>query len=158
MTELTKLKLDDLVACPNIAELLDDDDLHKIGYDVVHEFETDLMSRSAWEKKTEQSMKLALQVAEAKAIATDKFANAKARKREKLNAVRRYFRSIAKATIKKIEEEEYYILFSFKEINKILEAIDQKAYIHIDEIIKNIESYENKEEPDKQEEKENEDS
>ena len=68
MTELTKLKLDDVVACPNIAELLDKDDLHKIGYDVVHEFETDLQSRSAWEKKTEQSMKLALQVAESKSF------------------------------------------------------------------------------------------
>jgi chaperonin GroES len=68
MTELTKLKLDDLVACPNIAELLDEQDLQKIGYDVVKEFETDLMSRSAWEKKTEESMKLALQVAEAKSF------------------------------------------------------------------------------------------
>ena len=44
-------------------------------------------------------------LAEAKAIATDKFADAKARKRNNLNAVRRYFRSVAKATIKKIEEE-----------------------------------------------------
>ena len=44
-------------------------------------------------------------LAEAKAIATDKFADAKARKRNNINAVRRYFRSIAKATIKDIEEE-----------------------------------------------------
>ena len=44
-------------------------------------------------------------LAEAKAIATDLFADAKARKRQNLNAVRRYFRSVAKATIKKIEEE-----------------------------------------------------
>jgi hypothetical protein len=44
-------------------------------------------------------------LAEAKAIATEKFADAKARKRNNLNAVRRYFRSVAKATIKKIEEE-----------------------------------------------------
>jgi chaperonin GroES len=68
MTELTKLKLEDVVTCPNIAELLDEQDLHKIGYDVVKEFEADLQSRSAWEKKTEQSMKLALQVAEAKSF------------------------------------------------------------------------------------------
>jgi len=68
MTELSKHKLQDLVACPNIAELLDEQDLKKIGHDVVHEFETDLRSRSAWEKKTEISMKLALQVAEAKSF------------------------------------------------------------------------------------------
>ena len=67
-TELTKLKLEDLVACPNIAELLDEQDLHKIGYDTVKGFENDLQSRSAWEKKTEESMKLALQVAEAKSF------------------------------------------------------------------------------------------
>ena len=67
-TELTKLKLEDLVACPNIAELLDEQDLHKIGQDTVKGFENDLQSRSAWEKKTEESMKLALQVAEAKSF------------------------------------------------------------------------------------------
>jgi len=44
-------------------------------------------------------------LAEAKAVATDLFADAKARKRQNLNAVRRYFRSVAKATIKRIEEE-----------------------------------------------------
>mgnify|MGYP003333378041 CR=1 FL=1 len=77
MTELTKLKLDDLVACPNIAELLDADDLHKIGYDVVHEFETDLMSRSAWEKKTEDAMKLALQVVESKTFPWPNASNVK---------------------------------------------------------------------------------
>jgi chaperonin GroES len=68
MTELTKLKLDELVACPNIAELLDESDLTKIGQDVVKGFEADLQSRSAWEKKTEDSMKLALQVVEAKSF------------------------------------------------------------------------------------------
>jgi len=68
MTELTKLKLDDLIVCPNIADLLDEQDLHKIGYDTVKGFEADLQSRSAWEKKTEDSMKLALQVVEAKSF------------------------------------------------------------------------------------------
>ena len=71
MTELTKLKLDDLVSTANIAELLDKNDLHKIGYDVVHGYEADLQSRSAWEKKTEESMKLALQIAEAKTTTAD---------------------------------------------------------------------------------------
>lgn len=68
MTELTKLQIDELIGCPNIAELLDDDDLRKIGYDVVKGFDADLQSRSAWEKKTEESMKLALQVVEAKSF------------------------------------------------------------------------------------------
>ena len=58
-------KLEDLIVCPNIAELLHEDDLYKIGHDVHEEFTADLLSRSAWEKRTEESMKLALQVAEA---------------------------------------------------------------------------------------------
>jgi len=57
-----KLKLEDVVVCPNIAELLDKADLQKIGRDVYEEFTADLMSRSAWEKRTEESMKLALQL------------------------------------------------------------------------------------------------
>ena len=58
--------LDDLVYEPNIAELLTDEQLATIGSQVVRDFEVDLQSRSTWEKRTEQSMKLALQVAEAK--------------------------------------------------------------------------------------------
>lgn len=77
MTELTKLKLDDLVSTANIAELLDKNDLHKIGYDVVHGYEADLQSRSAWEKKTEESMKLALQIAEAKTFPWPNASNVK---------------------------------------------------------------------------------
>lgn len=63
-----KLKLDDIVKMPNIAEVLDKQTLTKIGYDVYHAFETDLQSRSAWEKRNEDAMKLALQVAEAKSF------------------------------------------------------------------------------------------
>lgn len=63
-----QLDLDELVTMPNIAEALDKDVLIKIGHDVYRDFETDLNSRSAWEKRTEQSMKLALQVAEAKSF------------------------------------------------------------------------------------------
>ena len=77
MTELTKLKLKDLVACPNIAELLDEADLNKIGYDCVHGFELDLLSRSTWEKKTEESMKLALQVVEQKSFPWPNASNVK---------------------------------------------------------------------------------
>jgi chaperonin GroES len=53
---------------PNIADGLDQASLNKIGYGVHKDFETDLNSRSAWEKRTEESMKLALQVAEAKSF------------------------------------------------------------------------------------------
>ena len=59
-------KLDDLVYEPNIAELLTDEQLADIGSQVVRDFEVDLQSRQTWERRTEQSMKLALQVAEAK--------------------------------------------------------------------------------------------
>lgn len=77
MTELTKLKIDELVASPNIAELLDERDLIKIGQDVVKGFENDLQSRSVWERKTEESMKLALQVAEAKSFPWPNASNVK---------------------------------------------------------------------------------
>ena len=77
MTELTKLNLTDLVACPNIAELLDEADLNKIGHDCVHGFELDLLSRSTWEKKTEESMKLALQVVEQKSFPWPNASNVK---------------------------------------------------------------------------------
>ena len=50
----------------NIATLLCDDDLKTIGMQVVRDFDNDLMSRSSWEKRTEASLKLALQVAETK--------------------------------------------------------------------------------------------
>ena len=70
-------KLADLVVCPNIAELLHEDDLYKIGHDVYEEFTADLLSRSAWEKRTEESMKLALQVAEAKSFPWPNASNVK---------------------------------------------------------------------------------
>ena len=63
-----ELDLKELVSMPNIAEALDKATLDKIGYNVYKDFEADLLSRSAWEKRTEESMKLALQVAEAKSF------------------------------------------------------------------------------------------
>ena len=56
-----QLKLDDIVGSPNIAEHLDDEDLITIGETVFKEFTNDLQSRSAWEMRMEQCMKLALQ-------------------------------------------------------------------------------------------------
>ena len=70
-------KLEDLIVCPNIAELLHEDDLYKIGHDIHEEFTADLLSRSAWEKRTEESMKLALQVAEAKSFPWPNASNVK---------------------------------------------------------------------------------
>jgi chaperonin GroES len=62
----TELKLDDIVELPNIVEVLDEADLNTISYNVYKGFQADLESRSSWEKRTEEAMKLALQVAEAK--------------------------------------------------------------------------------------------
>ncbi len=66
----TKLDIekDNLVADPNIAELLDNEDLVKIGMCVCHDLEADLLSRQPWEKRMEESMKWALQVTEAKSF------------------------------------------------------------------------------------------
>jgi chaperonin GroES len=61
-----KYDLFKLIGETNIANALSKEDLVAIGSQVVKEFEQDLISRSAWEKRTEASMKLALQVAEMK--------------------------------------------------------------------------------------------
>jgi chaperonin GroES len=61
-----KFKTDDLVLEVNIAELLCEEDQAAIGLQVVRDYESDLMSRSSWEKRTEASLKLALQYAESK--------------------------------------------------------------------------------------------
>ena len=63
-----EFNLDKIVSSPNIAEMLDDADLNTISYNVYKGFQADLESRSAWEKRTEDAMKLALQVAEAKSF------------------------------------------------------------------------------------------
>jgi len=61
-----KFDLKDIMYESNIAPMLSKADLETIGTQVVKDFDTDLMSRSAWEKRTEASLKLALQVAETK--------------------------------------------------------------------------------------------
>jgi chaperonin GroES len=63
-----KLNINKLVTSPNIAEMLDEHDLNTIGSRVVEEFKLDQQSRSQWEKRVEDAMKLALQVAEAKSF------------------------------------------------------------------------------------------
>ena len=61
-----KFNISDLVYEANIAELLCKEDLATIGLTIVKDFDNDLISRSSWEKRTEASLKLALQVAETK--------------------------------------------------------------------------------------------
>ena len=61
-----KFNINDLVYEANIAELLCKEDLATIGITIVKDFDNDLISRSSWEKRTEASLKLALQVAEIK--------------------------------------------------------------------------------------------
>ena len=62
----TTLKLDEVVTATNVADLLTEKDLVDIGLEVHKDFEADLLSRNEWERRTEESMKLALQVVEAK--------------------------------------------------------------------------------------------
>lgn len=64
----TEFNLDDIVELPNIAEMLDDQTINTISYNVWKGYQADKESRSAWEKRTEDAMKLALQVAEAKSF------------------------------------------------------------------------------------------
>ena len=61
-----KFNIEDLMYEANIANLLCKEDLTTIGMQVVKDFDNDLLSRSSWEKRTEASLKLALQVAETK--------------------------------------------------------------------------------------------
>lgn len=61
-----KININKLMASPNIAEMLDERDLNTIGERVVSEFNMDKESRSQWETRVEDAMKLALQVSEAK--------------------------------------------------------------------------------------------
>jgi len=62
------IKIEDLVASPNIADMLDEASLTTIGSKVAQEFDIDKNSRSQWEKRVEDAMKLALQVSETKSF------------------------------------------------------------------------------------------
>ena len=61
-----KFNIDDLMYEANIADRLCKEDLTTIGVQAVKDFDNDLLSRSSWERRTEASLKLALQVAETK--------------------------------------------------------------------------------------------
>jgi len=63
-----KIKIEKLLTSPNIAEMLDEQQLRTIGSTVLKEFNLDKESRNVWEHRVEEAMKLALQVAEAKSF------------------------------------------------------------------------------------------
>lgn len=72
-----KLELNDIVKSPNVAELLPEDQLAKIGNQVYEDWEVDKQSRSDWEEKTAVAMKLALQVVEEKTFPWENASNVK---------------------------------------------------------------------------------
>lgn len=77
----TVLSLEQLVMLAeegkNIAEYLDDKTLEEIGADVVEVYNRDKGTQEEWEKRTDVSMKLAMQVAEKKTYPTEHAANVK---------------------------------------------------------------------------------
>lgn len=60
------LTIKELVKSPNIVEMLDEDTLKDMGRICIEDFERDKDSRKEWEERTEESLKLALQVVEDK--------------------------------------------------------------------------------------------
>ena len=70
-------KLHEILASDNLAEKLSQEDLDTLGREVVKSFEDDKRSRYDWEKRTEDSMKLALQVAEEKSFPWPNASNVK---------------------------------------------------------------------------------
>lgn len=71
------MKIKDILDSVNIADSLDDDELVRIGKQVVESFDIDLQSREPWEKDLESWTKLALQIAEDKTFPWVNAANIK---------------------------------------------------------------------------------
>ena len=72
-----KADLNELMQSPNIAEMMDEESLITIGQRTVLEYEMDRQSRQEWEKRMEDSMKLALQVVEQKSFPWPNSSNVK---------------------------------------------------------------------------------
>lgn len=75
--QVNPLKLQELVSSLNIADMLDDDELHRLGDRVKREFDIDDNSRSDWKKRNAEAIKLAMQVAETKNYPFENAANVK---------------------------------------------------------------------------------
>lgn len=71
------LELEKAISSKNIAETLDEDTLKKLGGYCKQGFESDLQSRSDWEKSLEDWTKLAMQVREVKSFPWPKASNVK---------------------------------------------------------------------------------
>ena len=73
------LDLDDILSedSENVAELLDEDQLEKLGFNVCEEYDLDIESRSDWEGNIDKWIKLALQVPENKTYPWPNAANIK---------------------------------------------------------------------------------
>ena len=69
--------LSSIVGHRNVAELLEQDELSRIGALVVQEYEVDLASRADWERTVEAAMKIAKQVHENKSFPWPNAANVK---------------------------------------------------------------------------------
>jgi hypothetical protein len=67
-TEAAKLNLREIERSKNVDELLNEAQSDEIGRDVVAAFEEDKASRKEWEKRTENAIKLALQMVETKSF------------------------------------------------------------------------------------------
>jgi chaperonin GroES len=59
------LMLQDILSGRNLAEMLDDNDLNKIGKDVIRDVEIDETSRGDWDKRYEKNLKIAMQIKKA---------------------------------------------------------------------------------------------
>lgn len=62
------LTLADILSGQNLAEMLEENDLNKIGQDVIRDVEIDKSSRGDWEKRYERNIELAMQVKKEKAF------------------------------------------------------------------------------------------
>lgn len=71
------LKLEKWIGKSNIVDSFTDDQLNKLGSQVVDDWRTDLVSRADWEKKTEAALDLAQQVCETKTWPWPNAANVK---------------------------------------------------------------------------------
>ena len=68
---------EEYMASDNIAELLSEDELGRLGAKVSEEYDIDVVSRSEWTSRNEKAMKLAKQVVESKTYPWPKASNIK---------------------------------------------------------------------------------
>lgn len=73
----TKFTIDEILDSPNLAENMSEKDLDAISLMVHDGFTNDLLSRSSWETRMEDSLKLALQIVEGKSFPWQNASNVK---------------------------------------------------------------------------------